>query len=283
MRLLGRLRAARLVRHRAGALPPGLAALLLDLPAFRLGRRRAAAGRCLRRLRRGNRGETDAGQRGGCRQQSIFVACRSLDVLSCSPSVDCLPGLSRQRSTQAPTRSNIHVPNLRVCTHATFGSAISFPAFLFMCHLPHRHSAGTFGTVHWRADVICSTPRIRRRTEWIGIEVEGNWKETKGKIKEKWGQLTDDDLAQVNGQRDQLEGKIQQRYGLAKDMVRKDVDAWLKATEPRSALSAGVSGGLSPRRCTLLVAIRRLSQIRRNSLFCCASGKLRNCQQASNR
>jgi uncharacterized protein YjbJ (UPF0337 family) len=59
--------------------------------------------------------------------------------------------------------------------------------------------------------------------------VEGNWKEAKGKVKEKWGQLTDDDLTQVNGQRDQLEGKIQQRYGLAKDAVRKNVDDWLKS------------------------------------------------------
>jgi uncharacterized protein YjbJ (UPF0337 family) len=59
--------------------------------------------------------------------------------------------------------------------------------------------------------------------------IEGNWKEAKGKIKQKWGQLTDDDLVQVNGQRDQLEGKLQQRYGLAKDTVRKDVDAWLKS------------------------------------------------------
>jgi uncharacterized protein YjbJ (UPF0337 family) len=39
--------------------------------------------------------------------------------------------------------------------------------------------------------------------------IEGNWKEAKGKIKQKWGQLTDDDLTQVNGRRDQLEGKIQ--------------------------------------------------------------------------
>lgn len=45
----------------------------------------------------------------------------------------------------------------------------------------------------------------------------------------KWGQLTDNDLAQINGRRDQLEGKIQQRYGLAKDLVRKDVDDWLDA------------------------------------------------------
>jgi uncharacterized protein YjbJ (UPF0337 family) len=59
--------------------------------------------------------------------------------------------------------------------------------------------------------------------------IEGTWKEAKGKIKQKWGQLTDDDLAQINGHRDQLEGKIQQRYGLAKDMVRKDVDDWLNS------------------------------------------------------
>ena len=43
-------------------------------------------------------------------------------------------------------------------------------------------------------------------------------------MKEKWGQLTDDDLDVINGRRDQLEGKIQQRYGLAK--VRRDVDDW---------------------------------------------------------
>jgi uncharacterized protein YjbJ (UPF0337 family) len=56
--------------------------------------------------------------------------------------------------------------------------------------------------------------------------VEGNWKQIKGKVKEKWGQLTEDDLDVINGRRDQLEGKIQERYGLAKDQVRKDIDDW---------------------------------------------------------
>jgi uncharacterized protein YjbJ (UPF0337 family) len=59
--------------------------------------------------------------------------------------------------------------------------------------------------------------------------IEGNWKQAKGKIKQKWGELTDDDLNQIAGKREQLEGKIQQRYGQAKDMVRKDVDDWLSA------------------------------------------------------
>ena len=61
--------------------------------------------------------------------------------------------------------------------------------------------------------------------------IAGNWKQAQGGIKEKWGKLTDDDLVKINGQREQLEGLIQQRYGLARDKVRQDVDAWLK-TQP---------------------------------------------------
>jgi uncharacterized protein YjbJ (UPF0337 family) len=56
--------------------------------------------------------------------------------------------------------------------------------------------------------------------------VEGNWKQVKGKVKEQWGKLTDDDLDVISGKRDQLEGKIQERYGTAKDQVKKDVDDW---------------------------------------------------------
>ncbi len=63
-------------------------------------------------------------------------------------------------------------------------------------------------------------------------QVEGNWKQIKGKVKvkvkEQWGNLTDDDLDVIAGRRDQLEGKIQERYGQAKDQVRKDVDTWFK-------------------------------------------------------
>ena len=43
--------------------------------------------------------------------------------------------------------------------------------------------------------------------------VEGNWKQFKGKVKEQWGKLTDDDLDRIAGYRDQLEGKIQVRFG----------------------------------------------------------------------
>ncbi|MGH6834224.1 MAG: CsbD family protein [Methylocella sp.] len=58
--------------------------------------------------------------------------------------------------------------------------------------------------------------------------IEGNWKQFKGKIKEQWGHLTDDDLDKIAGKREQLEGKIQEGSGIGKDAVRKQVDDWLK-------------------------------------------------------
>jgi uncharacterized protein YjbJ (UPF0337 family) len=56
--------------------------------------------------------------------------------------------------------------------------------------------------------------------------IEGNWKQFSGKVKEKWGQLTDDDLTRVNGNREQLEGVLQQRYGYAKDKAKEEIDRW---------------------------------------------------------
>ena len=56
--------------------------------------------------------------------------------------------------------------------------------------------------------------------------IGGNWKQFKGKVKEKWGDLTDDDMTVVEGKRDQLVGKIQERYGYAKDEAEKEVSDW---------------------------------------------------------
>ncbi|HEY8070704.1 MAG TPA: CsbD family protein, partial [Methylocystis sp.] len=46
--------------------------------------------------------------------------------------------------------------------------------------------------------------------------VQGNWKQVSGKVKQQWGKLTDDDLAKIAGKREELEGKLQERYGLSK-------------------------------------------------------------------
>jgi len=60
-------------------------------------------------------------------------------------------------------------------------------------------------------------------------QIEGKWKQASGRIREKWGKLTDDDLAMINGRRDQLIGKIQERYGLAKDAAEKQVDEFVRS------------------------------------------------------
>lgn len=56
--------------------------------------------------------------------------------------------------------------------------------------------------------------------------IEGNWKTAKGKVREQWGKLTDDDLDVIAGKRDQLVGMIQHRYGRGKDAVEKEVAAY---------------------------------------------------------
>jgi len=57
--------------------------------------------------------------------------------------------------------------------------------------------------------------------------VEGDWKQFGGKAKQQWARLTDDDIQLIDGNRRQLEGKIQARYGWAKDQVVDQVDRWL--------------------------------------------------------
>jgi uncharacterized protein YjbJ (UPF0337 family) len=68
---------------------------------------------------------------------------------------------------------------------------------------------------------------IRRSVHMNWDRVEGNWKQFTGKVKEKWGKLTDDDLQVINGQQDQLVGRIQERYGVAKDEAQKQVKNWV--------------------------------------------------------
>jgi len=52
----------------------------------------------------------------------------------------------------------------------------------------------------------------------------GAWHQVKGKVKEQWGKLTDDDLDVIAGKQDQLEGRLQQRYGYHKDQAKKEID-----------------------------------------------------------
>jgi uncharacterized protein YjbJ (UPF0337 family) len=55
-------------------------------------------------------------------------------------------------------------------------------------------------------------------------QVEGHWKQLKGRVKQKWGKLTDDDVDVIAGRRDELLGKLQERYGIARDQAERQLD-----------------------------------------------------------
>jgi uncharacterized protein YjbJ (UPF0337 family) len=57
--------------------------------------------------------------------------------------------------------------------------------------------------------------------------LKGKWMQIKGSVREKWGQLTDDDVDRVSGSAERLVGVIQERYGYAKQRAEDEVDAWL--------------------------------------------------------
>ncbi len=53
--------------------------------------------------------------------------------------------------------------------------------------------------------------------------IKGNWNEMKGKIKQKWGDITDDDLTYAEGKEDEMWGKLQQKVGKSKDEINKEI------------------------------------------------------------
>jgi uncharacterized protein YjbJ (UPF0337 family) len=62
-------------------------------------------------------------------------------------------------------------------------------------------------------------------------QIQGKWKQTKGAVKQRWGRLTDDDLDIIDGQRDQLVGRIQERYGITRENAEKELESWLVSDE----------------------------------------------------
>jgi uncharacterized protein YjbJ (UPF0337 family) len=66
-------------------------------------------------------------------------------------------------------------------------------------------------------------------------QIEGNWKQLKGKMREKWGKLTDNDWETVAGKKDQLLGKLQERYGYTREQAERDYDDFDRANKPASA------------------------------------------------
>ncbi len=60
----------------------------------------------------------------------------------------------------------------------------------------------------------------------IWDRIAGNWKQVKGSIRERWGELTDDEIEQAEGNREKLAGILQERYGIAREEANRQIDEW---------------------------------------------------------
>jgi uncharacterized protein YjbJ (UPF0337 family) len=107
----------------------------------------------------------------------------------------------------------------------------------FQRRLGIRHSTAVKVMEPRASDVVDYTTEQQMAVRGITDEepsmnwdrVAGNWKQFKGRAKQQWGKLTDDDLDVAAGKRDELAGKVQERYGVAKDEAERQVDEWQKS------------------------------------------------------
>jgi uncharacterized protein YjbJ (UPF0337 family) len=79
--------------------------------------------------------------------------------------------------------------------------------------------------MHQAPGIHRNRPPTRPGVEAMNWEqIRGNWEKAKGELKVRWGKLTDDDVAQIGGERDKLVGRLQELYGITKEEAEKQVD-----------------------------------------------------------
>jgi uncharacterized protein YjbJ (UPF0337 family) len=122
-------------------------------------------------------------------------------------------------------------------TFPSFGAPTSHEIWaLFMAggvrgRRPGHGNAGMAGRVSFPRTVHTVPPPWATIREYLSMNwdrIEGNWKQFSGKAQQQWGKLTNDDLNIVEGRRQELVGKIQERYGIAKDEAERQVDTWIR-------------------------------------------------------
>src|SRR5687768_3506902 len=97
--------------------------------------------------------------------------------------------------------------------------------------MPCQFSAGMSRCRNYSVDrgVVAAISPPQRSVTMNWDRVQGNWKQFKGQAQQKWGKLTDDDLDVIEGKRTELAGRLQERYGYAKDEAEKNIDSWLNS------------------------------------------------------
>jgi uncharacterized protein YjbJ (UPF0337 family) len=139
---------------------------------------------------------------------------------------------ARPASAPAPRPKRHRRPRVAPCPtrHACGGSAQQGGSTPICAHAHSirtaRRRRRTSGDRTNRASAI---PPARLPTKGNAMDwniIEGNWKQFKGHVKEKWGKLTDDHLDEIAGKREQLSGRLQESYGITKDQAEREVKAF---------------------------------------------------------
>jgi uncharacterized protein YjbJ (UPF0337 family) len=78
-------------------------------------------------------------------------------------------------------------------------------------------------------------------------QIQGKWKQFAGRFREKWGKLTDDDLQVIGGKKDQLVGKIQERYGMAREQAQREVDDYVNTLRADASDTPDEAPGMAGR------------------------------------
>jgi uncharacterized protein YjbJ (UPF0337 family) len=85
---------------------------------------------------------------------------------------------------------------------------------------------------YWRYPVTFGRHSVRPtndgRSAMNWDQIQGNWTKAKGKLRQQWGKLTDDDLTLIDGKREELAGRLQERYGYQKERAEQEIDNWMK-------------------------------------------------------
>ena len=74
-------------------------------------------------------------------------------------------------------------------------------------------------------------------------QIQGKWKQIKGAARQKWAKLTDDDLEFIAGNREQFSGRLQERYGIAKEEADKQLEEWQKTVTAEAPGRTSRAGG----------------------------------------
>jgi uncharacterized protein YjbJ (UPF0337 family) len=80
-----------------------------------------------------------------------------------------------------------------------------------------------------RAAADCENLERKKEKTMNKDQMQGKWEQVKGKARERWGKLTDNDLQQIQGRSEQLSGAIQERYGVTKEEAEKQIDSFCRS------------------------------------------------------